>query len=132
MTASIDLNVHTRRRPRVRPRVLAHPTHDRVPRPVSQHGNPRGKTSSWILVATVITAFAAGGIAMITGTWILFAACAAIIVAAIPAGAAIHIMSDTVGWEAALPPHIAPGNIVVSATEIHNRRQERTRLRDAA
>jgi hypothetical protein len=63
------------------------------------HGSPHGKRSSWLLIATVIVAFAAGGAALATHAWWLFWACLAVVVLAIPAGKAIGVMEDTVSWE---------------------------------
>lgn len=67
-------------------------------RHVPPQGNPHGKPSSWALVAVVTAAFITGGLAIITHTWWLLWACAAIVVLSIPAGKAIGIMNDTVAW----------------------------------
>jgi hypothetical protein len=67
-------------------------------RRVPHRANPHGKPSSWVLVAVVTAAFITGGLAIITHTWWLLWACAAIIVLSIPAGKAIGVMDDTVAW----------------------------------
>lgn len=68
-------------------------------RHVPEGGHPHGKPASWVLVAVVIAAFTAGGIAIITHAWWLMWACAGIIVLAIPAGKVVGIMNDTVGGD---------------------------------
>ncbi len=67
-------------------------------RHVPEGGHPHGKPASWVLVAVVITAFIAGGAAIITHAWWLLWACTAIVVLAVPAGKVIGIMDDTVAW----------------------------------
>ena len=67
-------------------------------RHVPDGGYPHGKPASWVLVAVVTAASAAGGISIITHTWGLLWACIAIVVLAIPAGKMIGIMDDTVDW----------------------------------
>ncbi|MBO0773439.1 MAG: hypothetical protein J2P35_18445 [Actinobacteria bacterium] len=61
-------------------------------------GNPHGKPSSWLLISVVITAFLAGGAAIITHLWWLLWTCVGVIVVAVPVGKAIGIMDDTVAW----------------------------------
>lgn len=95
------------------------PTFGNVPRPISDRGNPHGRVSSWIFVGTVIATFALGGLAIILNAWWLLAICMTMLVLAIPAGRMIHIMSDTVGWSGATPPHIQRGHIVHEATRIY-------------
>jgi hypothetical protein len=67
-------------------------------RHVPEGGHPHGKPASWVLVAVVMAAFAAGGVAIIAHAWWLLWTCAGIIVLAIPAGKLIGIMNDTVAW----------------------------------
>jgi hypothetical protein len=95
------------------------PTFGNVPRPVSDRGNPHGRTVSWIFVGIVIAAFALGGLAIILTAWWLLVICVVVLVLAIPVGHMIHIMSDTVGWSGATPPHIQRGHIVHEATRIY-------------
>ncbi|MGH3319116.1 MAG: hypothetical protein ACRDN9_02860 [Streptosporangiaceae bacterium] len=76
--------------------------HASEPRPLSSHGHPRGKLSSWALIGGMIAAFAAGGVALIFGVWPIVYAMAGVFVAGVPAGAALRIMDDTVQWT--LPP----------------------------
>lgn len=101
------------------------PTFGNVPRPVSDRGNPHGRTVSWIFVGTVIAAFALGGLAIILNAWWLMAICAAMLVLAVPVGHVIHIMSDTVGWSGATPPNIQRGHIVHEATRIYEAEHHR-------
>lgn len=68
------------------------------PRPLTEHGRPHGKVSSWVLVSVVAIAFAVGGAAMILHVWWLFWACVAVCVLSVPVGMLIGIMEDTVGW----------------------------------
>jgi hypothetical protein len=79
-------------------------------RHVPPAGHLHGKPSSWLLVAMVMGACTAGGVAIIVHAWWLFWACAGIAVLAIPAGKLIGIMDDTIAWgstptEAHNPPH---------------------------
>jgi hypothetical protein len=67
-------------------------------RHVPEGGHPHGKLASWVLVAAVVAAFAAGGIALIEHAWWLLWTCAGIVLLAIPAGKVIGIMNDTVAW----------------------------------
>ncbi|PRY02592.1 hypothetical protein [Allonocardiopsis opalescens] len=68
------------------------------PRPhmIGPSGSPHGSLRSWLLVAVVIAAFVAGGIALIINAWWLFWTAAAIVVLSVPAGKLIGIMEDTV------------------------------------
>jgi hypothetical protein len=72
-------------------------------RHVPEGGHPHGKPASWALVAVVIAAFTAGGIAIIAHAWWLVWTCAAIVVLAIPAGKVVGIMNDTVGGDSTPP-----------------------------
>jgi hypothetical protein len=67
-------------------------------RDIRPGGSPHGKTSSWVLVAVIIAAFAAGGVALIIQNWALFFVCVGIVVLSIPAGKLVGIMDDTVSW----------------------------------
>ena len=67
-------------------------------RHVPEGGHPHGKPASWMRVAVVITAFIAGGAAIITHAWWLLWACTAMVVLAVPAGKVIGIMDDTAAW----------------------------------
>lgn len=86
------------------------PRHDPAERPIGEHDQHRGRLSSWIVVGVVIVGFAAGGIALMTHLWVLFAVCIAIVLAAIPAALAVHILDDTVteGIPALLPADQSP------------------------
>lgn len=55
------------------------------PRPVTASGHPRGRLSSWLLIAVATTAFAAGGVALIVGVWWLVVTMAGVCVACVPA-----------------------------------------------
>jgi hypothetical protein len=66
-------------------------------RQVPEGGHPHGKPASWVLVAVVIAAFAAGGVGIIAHAWWLVWTCVGLVVLAIPAGKVIGIMNDTVG-----------------------------------
>lgn len=70
---------------------------------VPEGGHPHGKPASWVLVAVVIAAFTAGGLAIIVHAWWLVWTCAGIIVLAIPAGKVVGIMNDTVGGNSTPP-----------------------------
>lgn len=67
-------------------------------RHVPEGGHPHGKPASWVVVATVVAAFAIGGLSMIMHTWWLFWVCAAIVLLCIPAGKASGMMNDTISW----------------------------------
>jgi hypothetical protein len=67
-------------------------------RHIRDDGSHRGKPASWVLVAVMLAAFLAGGIALITHTYWLLWTCAAVFVLGIPVGKAIGIMADTVEW----------------------------------
>jgi hypothetical protein len=101
--------------------VVAGPTGDNLPRPVSGSGHPHGRPSSWLLVSTVIAAFLVGGIALILNAWTVMIVCAAVVILAVPIGAAIHIMNDTVGWTDAPPTYIDRGHVVREATRLYKR-----------
>ncbi|MGI8329122.1 hypothetical protein ACRYCC_04100 [Actinomadura scrupuli] len=101
--------------------VVARPTDENLPRPVSGQGHPHGRTSSWVLVGTVIAAFLVGGISLIMHAWTIMIICGVIIVLAVPVGAAIHIMSDTVGWTDAPPTYIDRGHVIREASRIYRR-----------
>lgn len=62
------------------------------------------------MVGVVITSFVAGGVALITHLWILFAVCIAVVLASIPAALAVHLLDDTVveGIPAILPADQSP------------------------
>jgi hypothetical protein len=64
--------------------------------PVGGHSHRHGRPRSWVLVGVVIAAFCGGGVAVIVHLWMLFWACAGLIVLAVPAGKIIGIMDDTV------------------------------------
>jgi hypothetical protein len=67
----------------------------------------------------VLLAFLVGGIALILNAWLVMIVCMAVIVLSVPVGAAIHIMSDTVGWTDAPPTHIDRGHVVREACRIY-------------
>jgi hypothetical protein len=100
---------------------VARPTDENMPRPVSGSGHPHGRPSSWLLVSTVLTAFLVGGIALILNAWPVMIVCAVVIVLAVPIGAAIHIMNDTVGWTDAPPTYIGRGHVIREATRLYKR-----------
>jgi hypothetical protein len=100
---------------------VARPIDDNLPRAVSGRGHPHGRSSSWLLVCTVIAAFLVGGLALILHAWPVMIVCAAVIVLAVPIGAAIHIMNDTVGWTDAPPAHIDRGHVIREACRLYNR-----------
>lgn len=104
---------------------LANPTFDRVPRPVSDQGHPHGRPASWALVATVLVAFLVGGLALIAHAWWLLAVCSAIVLLAIPAGAMIHIMSDTVGWTGVMPSEFYHPHLVREASRVYEQEHAR-------
>jgi hypothetical protein len=86
---------------------------------IPHQGNAHGKPSSWVLVAVVTAAFITGGLAIITHTWWLLWACAAIVVLSIPAGKAIGIMNDTVAGAAPQRPaaiHLKPPRLIPGET----------------
>lgn len=97
----------------------ARPIDDNLPRPVSGQGHPHGRKSSWMLVVTVIAAFQVGGIALILHAWTIMIICGAVIVLSVPVGAAIHIMSDTVGWTDAPPTYIDRGHVIREACRLY-------------
>jgi hypothetical protein len=99
--------------------VVARPIDENLPRAVSGQGHPHGRPRSWVLVGAVIAAFVVGGIAIITHAWLVVVVCAAVIVLAVPIGAAIHIMSDTVGWTDAPPTHIDRGHVIREAGRLY-------------
>jgi hypothetical protein len=66
--------------------------------PSAASGHPHGKHSSWLLTATVIAAFIAGGAALIVHLWWLLFLCLGVVVISVPVGKAIRIMDDTVVW----------------------------------
>jgi hypothetical protein len=103
----------------IQPSVPEHPTHDHVPRPVNDAGHPHGRPISWALVATVLIAFTVGGIALILHAWWLMAICGAIVLAAIPVGAAIRIMSDTVGWTGVMPSAFQRPHVIREASRLY-------------
>src|SRR4051812_6401233 len=100
---------------------VARPTDENLPRPVSGQGHPHGRKSSWVLVITVIAAFVVGGLSLIAHAWVVMIICAVVIVLAVPIGAAIHIMSDTVGWTDAPPTYIDRGHVIREAGRIYRR-----------
>jgi hypothetical protein len=63
-----------------------------------QAGTPHGKPASWVMVAVMLAAFVAGGLALITHLWWLLWTCAGIFVAAGLAAKAAGIMDDTVAY----------------------------------
>lgn len=70
-----------------------------VPQPqetIAGRTQRHGRISSWILVAVVVAAFCAGGVAIVVHLWWLFWVCVGIAVAAVPAGKIVGIMDDTV------------------------------------
>jgi hypothetical protein len=97
----------------------ARPTDENLPRPVSGQGHPHGRPASWALVCVVLAAFVAGGIGLITHAWPVMIICAAVVVLSVPVGAAINIMSDTVGWTDAPPTHIDRGHVIREAGRLY-------------
>lgn len=69
---------------------------------VGGHPHRHGKPSSWVLVAVVVAAFVAGGVAVIVQSWLLFWVSAGVVLVSIPAGRLNRIMDDTV-MEEGLP-----------------------------
>jgi hypothetical protein len=67
-------------------------------RHVPEGGHPHGRLSSWVVVAVVVAAFTAGGIALVVQSWWLFWTSAGIVVLCIPAGKIAGIMNDTISW----------------------------------
>ncbi len=59
-------------------------------------GSVHGKPGSWILVAVILGAFAAGGGLLVFNVWIGVYICAGVFVAAVVAGIPVGIMDDTV------------------------------------
>lgn len=89
---------------------------------MSLSGKPRGKRSSWGLVGVMIAAFVAGGLALVLHLWVVFWACVAVVVLSIPAGMAIRIMDDTVGWTLPMTAQSrARYRSVTQAAETHRR-----------
>lgn len=77
---------------------------------VPERGRSHGKPGSWVLVGVVTGAFTVGGAALVIGSWWLFWVAVGIVVLAIPAGKAIHIMDDTVSWGANPASGTEPGH----------------------
>jgi MFS family permease len=75
---------------------------------IPERGRAHGKPSSWVLVGAVAAAFIAGGVALIIQSWWLFWMAVGVVVLAVPAGKAIHIMDDTVSWGANPAPGLQP------------------------
>ncbi len=101
---------------------------DELPHPVRLSGQPHGKTSSWIVVATAFVAFAVAGVALILHAWVLMWICVAIVVAMFPAAMAVRIMDDTVGWSKPTPGEITRGYMTRTATRV--REEELRQLRE--
>jgi hypothetical protein len=86
------------------------------PQTWGERGRPHGRASSWMLVAVVLCASVAAGVALIIHVWPLFWACVAVAGASIPAGKIIGIMDDTMMWGRAPPiEQQSPGGGVVPA-----------------
>lgn len=65
---------------------------------------PRGRPLSAFLVVVAVTAFIAGGVALIFGVWLLVYAMAAVFVTAAAVWAVIGLLSDTASWTMPLTP----------------------------
>lgn len=87
-------------------------------RPTAQPGGQaHGTLRSWLLVALVLAAFVAGGIALVGQVWWLFWVCTGVIVLSIPIGKVVGIMNDTVEWVVPLDRRYQPqGHILLTAT----------------
>ena len=70
--------------------------HEPGERPLGGHEHVHGRRVSWVLVAVLVAAFIAGGLAIVNKLWWLFWACVAVAVLSVPAGKVIGIMNDTV------------------------------------
>jgi hypothetical protein len=64
--------------------------------PIGGHSHRHGRPRSWAFVSVVIVAFCAGGVAVVGHLWVLFWACAGVVVLSVPVGKVIGIMDDTV------------------------------------
>jgi len=91
------------------------------------HGRPR----SWLLVAVVLAAFVAGGVALIAQLWWLFWVCAAAVVLSPAAGRLIGIMNDTVAWVVPLErPYQPQGHILLGGEREEDSRTLESGRRD--
>jgi hypothetical protein len=66
-----------------------------------------------MLVAVIIAAFCAGGVAIIEHLWWLFWLCVGVVVLSVPAGKVVGVMEDTVVVDSgprARPPAVGPGS----------------------
>ena len=70
--------------------------HEPGERPLGGHEHVHGRPVSWVLVAVLVAAFIAGGLAIVNQLWWLFWVCPAVAVLSVPAGKVIGIMNDTV------------------------------------
>jgi len=99
---------------------------EELPRPVRLEGNPHGKLSSWLVVATALLAFAVAGVALIFKAWIVIWICVAIIALMFPVGFAVRIMDDTVGWARPTPGEITRGDMTRTATKVRKEELKRS------
>ena len=70
--------------------------HEPGERALGGHEHVHGRPVSWVLVAVLVAAFIAGGLATVNQVWWLFWACLAVAVLSVPAGTVSGIMNDTV------------------------------------
>lgn len=78
-------------------------------------GSAHGRPGSWLLVAVVLAAFAAGGVALIAQLWWLFWVCVGVVVLSAPVGRLVGIMNDTVQWVVPLDRRYQPqGHIMMN------------------
>lgn len=97
---------------------------EELPHSRTLEGSPHGKAKSWAVVTTAFVAFAVGGVALILHAWVLLWICVAIIVLMVPAGIAVRIMEDTVGWARPTPGSITRGDMTRVATQVQNERRQ--------
>lgn len=102
---------------------MTNPVPECEPHPLSERGRPHGKLSSWVLVAVVLAAFTAGGIALIVQAWTLFWICVAVVILSVPAGLVIGIMDDTMQWTHAVPADFED-HVTAEATRRQRARHE--------
>lgn len=100
---------------------------EELPHSRTLEGSPHGKAKSWAVVITAFLAFAVGGIALILHAWVLLWICVAVVVLMIPAGIAVRIMEDTVGWARPTPGNITRGDMTRVATRVQNERRQQAK-----
>jgi len=100
---------------------------EELPHSRTLEGSPHGKAKSWAVVTTAFLAFAVGGVALVLHAWVLLWVCVAVIVLMIPAGIAVRIMEDTVGWARPTPGDITRGDMTRVATQVQNERRQQAK-----